>query len=150
MPGFGQLAHGQDFMGRVQESGLWDAMWALGLTGAAVRNAQIYGKKVSGAEIPTLNSLSDEVASSLGGKASPLKNGYKVEIPNGRKPIVVRIMDEGSGGRGTPYYRISIDGKGSLTLEGTISSDRGLTHIDLSENSMTEITNIINNYLGRK
>jgi hypothetical protein len=107
-------------------------------------------KKASGAKIPTLNSLSDEVASSLGGKASPLKNGYKVEIPNGRKPIVVRIMDEGSGGRGKPYYRVSIDGKGSLTPEGIISSDRGLTHIDLSENSLSEITNIINNYLGRK
>jgi hypothetical protein len=107
-------------------------------------------EKVSGAKIPTLNSLADEVASSLGGKASPLKNGYKVEIPNGRKPIVVRIMGEGSGGRGNPYYRVSIDGKGSLTSEGIISSDRGLTHIDLSENSLNEITNIINNYLGRK
>jgi hypothetical protein len=107
-------------------------------------------KKASGVKVPTLNSLSDEIASSLGGKASPLKNGYKVEIPNGRKPIVVRIMDEGSGGRGKPYYRVSIDGKGSLTPEGIISSDRGLTHIDLSENSMSEITNIINNYLGRK
>ena len=106
--------------------------------------------KVSGAKIPTLNSLSDEVASSLGGKASPLKNGYKVEIPNGKKPIVVRIMDEVSGGRGKPYYRVSIDGKGSLTPEGIISSDRGLTHIDLGENSMSEITNIIINYLGRK
>lgn len=94
--------------------------------------------------------MADEVASSLGGKASPLKNGYKVEIPNGRKPIVVRIMDEGSGGRGKPYYRVSIDGKGSLTPEGIISSDRGLTHIDLSENSISEITNIINKYLGRK
>ena len=51
MPGFGALAHGQDFMGKMQESGLWDAMWALGLTGAAVRNAQIYDKKVSGADI---------------------------------------------------------------------------------------------------
>ena len=55
-------------------------------------------KKASGVKIPSLNSLADEVVSSLGGKASLLKNGYKVEIPNGRKPIVVRIMDEGSGG----------------------------------------------------
>lgn len=107
-------------------------------------------KKTSVAKIPSLNSLADEVASSLGGKSSPLKNGYKVEIPNGRKSIVVRIMNEGSGGRGKPYYRVSIDGKGSLTPEGIISSDRGLTHIDLSENSMSEISNIINNYLGRK
>ena len=110
----------------------------------------VVSEKASGAKIPTLNSLSDEVASSLGGKASPLKNGYKVEIPNGRKPIVVRIMNEGSGGRGKPYYRVSIDGIGSLTPESIISSDRCLTHIDLSENSMSEITNIINNYLGRK
>lgn len=59
-------------------------------------------------------------------------------------------MDEGSGGRSKPYYRVSIDGKGSLTPEGKIFSDRGLTHIDLSEYSLSEITNIVNNYLGRK
>ncbi|MBL1229838.1 hypothetical protein IW492_11405 [Enterococcus sp. BWB1-3] len=98
----------------------------------------------------SLNSLANEVASSLGGVASQLKNGYKVEIPNGRKSIVVRIMNEVSGGRGNPYYRVSIDGKGSLTSDGIISSDRGLTHIDLSENSMSEIIDIINNYSGRK
>ncbi|GIO41755.1 hypothetical protein J41TS4_15130 [Paenibacillus apis] len=40
-----------------------------------------------------------------------LKNGWKVEIPNGKKPIVVRIMNEGSGGRTQPYFRVSIDGK---------------------------------------
>lgn len=105
---------------------------------------------VNGSKIPTLESLADDVANSLGGKVSQLKNGYKIEISNGRKPIVIRIMDGASGGRGKPYYRISIDGKGSLTPEGIISSDRGLTHIDLSEHSLSEISNIINNYLGRK
>lgn len=57
-------------------------------------------------------------------------------------------MNDGCGGRSKLYYRVSIDGKGSLTPDGIISSDRGLTHIDLSENSLSEITNIINNYLG--
>ncbi|ALS37707.1 hypothetical protein ATZ35_11255 [Enterococcus rotai] len=52
MPGFGGFAHGQDLAGRVQESGLWDAMWAVGLTGAVVRNAQVYGKKAGGVDIP--------------------------------------------------------------------------------------------------
>ncbi|WP_140335141.1 hypothetical protein [Candidatus Enterococcus lemimoniae] len=54
------LSHGQDFMGNVQESGVWDALWALGLTGAAVRNAQIYDK-VSG----TNKEVVDEVTNSV-------------------------------------------------------------------------------------
>jgi hypothetical protein len=78
-----------------------------------------------------------------------LNNGWKIEIPNGKKPIVVRIMNEGSGNRADPYFRVSIDGKGSLTLDGTLSSNRELTHIDLTNEYINQITNMINNYLGK-
>ncbi|WP_315077928.1 hypothetical protein [uncultured Clostridium sp.] len=78
-----------------------------------------------------------------------LKNGWKVEIPSGRKPIVVRIMNEGSGGRTKPYFRVGIDGKGSLTLDGVLSNDRGLTHIDMTDDYLEQIMNMINKYLGK-
>lgn len=91
------------------------------------------------------------VAKQFNGKLTELKNGYKVEIPNpagGNKPIVVRIMNEGSGGRTQPYFRVSIDGKGSYTLDGLLSSDRALTHIDMTDSFLGQITKIINN-IGR-
>lgn len=58
-------------------------------------------------------------------------------------------MNEGSGGRVNPYYRVSISGKGSLTLDGTLSSDRGLTHIDITDNYLKQIVNMINKYLRK-
>lgn len=57
-------------------------------------------------------------------------------------------MNEGSGGRSQPYFRVSIDGKGSYTLDGVISSDRALTHIDMSNFYLDQIKNIINS-IGR-
>ncbi|WP_155970701.1 hypothetical protein [Streptococcus ruminantium] len=77
-----------------------------------------------------------------------LKNGYKVEIPNGRKPITVRIMNSGSGGREKPYFRVSVDSKGSFDINGDLSSDRGLTHIDVSQDSLKQIQQIITKYRG--
>ena len=98
----------------------------------------------------TTDLVAKNVAESLGGEITELKNGYKIEIPNGRKPIVVRVMSEGSGGRSEPYYRVSIDGKGSLTMEGQLSADKGLTHVNLSGNSLQEIKQMIEKYLGDK
>ena len=77
--------------------------------------------------------------------------GRGVVIPypaGGNKPIVVRIMNEGSGGRTQPYFRVSIDGKGSYTLDGLLSSDRALIHIDMTDSFLEQITKIINN-IGR-
>ena len=88
----------------------------------------------------------DSVATELGGKVTELKNRYKVEIPNRNKTITVRIMNEGSGGRGKSYFRVSIDGKGYVTLVGVISSDRALTHIDMTDDYLDEIISIINKY----
>ncbi len=59
-------------------------------------------------------------------------------------------MDAGSGGRDKPYFRISIDGKGSLTAEGYFSNDPALTHIDIdnASDAVKQIENIINLYRG--
>ncbi|MED0673662.1 hypothetical protein P4S95_26205 [Aneurinibacillus aneurinilyticus] len=101
-------------------------------------------------KVVTTNSLADDVARALGGHLSPAKGkGYKIEIPNGRKPITVRVMEAGSGGRSKPYFRVSIDGKGSLTLDGKLSNDPKLTHIDLTENSLKQIEQMIKNYKGK-
>ena len=58
------------------------------------------------------------------------------------------MMNEGSGGRSQPYFRVSIDGKGSYTLDGLMSSDRALTHIDMTNSYLDQITNILNS-IGR-
>ena len=58
-------------------------------------------------------------------------------------------MNEGSGGRTSPYFRVSIDGKGSLTLDGVLSTDRAFTHIDMSDDYLQQITNIIIKYKGK-
>jgi hypothetical protein len=50
-------------------------------------------------------------------------------------------MDQG-GGR-TDYYRVSVPGKEAYAKDGTISKDRGLTHIDIEENSLNDITAVI-------
>ncbi|MGO5136354.1 hypothetical protein ACTQ31_06395 [Clostridium butyricum] len=106
-------------------------------------------KGVSKTVFTTTEDAANVLGKELNGTVSQLKNGYKVEIPNGNKPIVVRVMNEGSGGRANPYYRVSIDGKGSLTLDGTLSSDRGLTHIDMTDDYLSQIENTINKYLGK-
>ncbi len=89
------------------------------------------------------------VSKNLDGTLSKLKNGYKIEIPNGNKPIVVRIMNEGSGGRSNPYFRVSVDGKGSLTMDGKLSNNRGLTHIDMTDDFLNQITDMIKKYQGK-
>lgn len=57
-------------------------------------------------------------------------------------------MNEGSGGRTSPYFRVSIPDKCPRTIDGTISSDRGLTHIDMSDDAINQITKMIENIKG--
>ncbi|MEX1631482.1 CdiA family toxin C-terminal domain-containing protein [Enterococcus sp. C11] len=47
--GLGLLSKGQGVMDEIQESGVWDSLWMLGMGVASVRNAQTFSKKVSGA-----------------------------------------------------------------------------------------------------
>lgn len=103
-------------------------------------------------EALSTQSLADKVASELGGNVSKIDgdvNSWKVNIPNGKRPIIFRIMEAGSSGRANPYFRVSVDGKPALTLEGKFSSDHGLTHFDLSNESVQQILNIIDKYRGR-
>lgn len=53
-------------------------------------------------------------------------------------------MNTGSGGRAKPYFRVSIDGKGSYTIKGKLSWDKGQTHIDLGDNFLSQITKMVN------
>ena len=46
--GLGLLSKGQGVMDEIQESGVWDSLWMLGMGIASVRNAQTFSKKVSG------------------------------------------------------------------------------------------------------
>lgn len=114
MPGFGALAHGQDFMGKMQESGLWDAMWALGLTGAAVRNAQIYDKKISGPKMN--NNNTNDFATELFLPDEYYKNNYSPMdgIPNSRMEFN-RLGSSGSIERSIVIY--DSQGKQSMRID---------------------------------
>ena len=57
-------------------------------------------------------------------------------------------MDAGSGGRNRPYFRISVPGKSSLTLDGILSDDKFLTHIDLVDGYLETIIDILAKYGG--
>lgn len=99
--------------------------------------------------LPTSKSAANTISKKLGGTVTALKNGYKVEIKNGKKPIVVRLMNAGSGGRSKPYFRVSVDGKGSYTLNGNLSSDKSLTHINMSSSYSSQISKIVNSIKGK-
>lgn len=47
MPGFQRLNHAQGVVNDLKDSGFWDAAWGVGLTVAAVRNAQTYPQKTT-------------------------------------------------------------------------------------------------------
>ncbi|MGG5342306.1 hypothetical protein [Enterococcus sp. AZ192] len=61
MPGFNYLAGAQGIVNDLKDSGFWDAAWAAGLTVAAVRNAQTYPKKSSGANQKVLEEITNPV-----------------------------------------------------------------------------------------
>ncbi|WP_430608162.1 T7SS effector LXG polymorphic toxin [Enterococcus sp. AZ170] len=114
IPGFGALAHGQDFMGKAQESGLWDAMWALGLTGAAVRNAQIYGNKISGPKLNNKNT--NDFATEVFLPDEYYKNNYSPMegIPNSRMEFN-RLGSSGSIEKSIVIY--DSQGKQSMRID---------------------------------
>ncbi|MNK81799.1 tRNA(Glu)-specific nuclease WapA precursor [compost metagenome] len=117
---------------------------------AALSMGGMFGKlEGAGNVFKTTENAANTVGKKLGGTVTELKNGWKVEIPNGKKPIVVRIMNEGSGGRSEPYFRVSIDGKGSFTLDGKLTNDKGLTHINMSDDFLKQITKIVNSAIGK-
>ncbi|HHZ8805803.1 T7SS effector LXG polymorphic toxin, partial [Enterococcus faecalis] len=50
IPGLGTLSHGQAIMDDLQESGVWDSLWSVGMGVASARNAQTFSGKVSGTD----------------------------------------------------------------------------------------------------
>lgn len=54
MPGFQRLNHTQGVVNDLKDSGFWDVAWGVGLTVAAVRNAQAAGKKTGESAVPNI------------------------------------------------------------------------------------------------
>lgn len=78
------------------------------------------------------------VKSETGGKLSAVSgDGWKIK--SGR--FTIRIMNSG-GGR-TSYYRVSMQDVGALDQAGIGSSDRALTHLDITDSSFEEIKKIM-------
>ncbi|WP_059043802.1 RHS repeat-associated core domain-containing protein [Paenibacillus rubinfantis] len=78
-------------------------------------------------------------------------NGWKVtEIANPisrNQPIMIRVMDAGSGGRADSYFRGTVGNKSALTLQGKLSNDMADTHILLTDNYEAQIQHMINQYI---
>ena len=97
--------------------------------------------------LTTINAA-NAVANHFGAQIINLNNGFSITVGMyGKKPIIVRIMNSGSGGRVMHYFRVSIDGLGSLTLNGIISADRALTHIDLGPDFLNQIIQMVRTFL---
>ena len=79
-------------------------------------------------------------------KGAQNEKGWRVSIPNGRKKLVVRIMEAGSGERKNPYFRIGIDGKSALTSAGELMTEPELTHIDLTSDYLRKVQEMIIQY----
>jgi hypothetical protein len=50
-----------------------------------------------------------------------------------------------TGGPRENYYRVSIPGKEAFTIDSQPSTDRALTHIDISMSSLSDILRIVEN-----
>lgn len=73
--------------------------------------------------------------------------GYRLKIKIGRRELVIRIMDAGSGGRDKPYIKIGIDGKQSFNRYGYPSNNPAEIHIDLDSISIQELIMLIEKIL---
>ncbi|EOA3372957.1 EndoU domain-containing protein [Enterococcus faecalis] len=82
--GLGLLSKGQGVMDEIQESGLWDSLWMLGMGVASVRNAQTFSKKVSESKVPKVeipeqslkhSNVGDFTVNPSTGKVSKMKGG---------------------------------------------------------------------------
>jgi hypothetical protein len=109
--------------------------------------ADAAGEATSAEALPSTSSLSSDVADATGGAVKELDNGYSVTIPYGSRGIVVRVMDSG-GGR-INYFRISVPGKETFTVEGDVSTDPALTHIPIGSTSLQDILNVITRIQGQ-
>lgn len=72
-----------------------------------------------------------------GSLSSASGNGWKIKVGK----VLLRIMSSG-GGR-TNYFRITLEGKGAMTLSGVLSSDQAQTHINITIKNIIKIIKLI-------
>jgi RHS repeat-associated protein len=97
----------------------------------------------AGSGILTAAGVAGRVAAATGGVVSSLakSEGFKVTVDAGRA-IVARIKSTGD-------IRVGIDGLGSLTREGVISSNRALTHLrNLTSGEIAGLVNKARELIG--
>ena len=116
------------------------ALTALGgYIGNYIGNAILAIYKAGGSIAATVNRIiAYGIARIAGGSVSPAKgNGWVIKISN----LTLRVMT--SSNFRNNYFRLSMAGKGTITLSGVYSSDPALTHIPITFNSIVSIIKII-------
>lgn len=104
-----------------------------------------YGKKLAMQAMIELGV--SKITKAYGGEVKDAKNGKGkvITIPNKKQPIVIRLMEAGSGGRKEAYWRMSVGGK-SINRAGNYSNNAAETHIDLQESSPATIIKLIKKF----
>lgn len=105
--------------------------------------------------IPTPESnkaLADKIAQDLGGTIKPAKgDGWTVNIPitynNKPSEITLRVMNTSK--MNDNYWRLSVQGKPAVDINGNFSNDIVPTHIPITGNTYDDIVNIINKLTGK-
>jgi len=95
----------------------------LGLAAPAI-TASVLGGGAARVAASAAGSLADDVAAATGGTVRALARGQgsRVTVSTGGRNVVARIKPNGD-------FRVSIEGLGSMTREGVLSSDAALTHL---------------------
>lgn len=104
-----------------------------------------YGKKIAMQAMIEVGV--SQITKAYGGEVKKAKNGKGkvITIPNKKQPIVIRLMEEGSGGRKEAYWRMSVGNK-AVNRAGNYSNNANETHITLQESSIGTIINLIKKY----
>jgi RHS repeat-associated protein len=139
--------HDSTCSGALASAGFFDPIALLaggiagGIRGLGVR---LFGRAaaadalaVSAGEVGfSASGVAGAVAEATGGVVGQLakSEGSKVTLEVGRRAVVARIKSSGD-------FRVSIEGLGSLTREGILSSDRAATH--LSGATAEEVTRLL-------
>jgi len=105
--------------------------------------------------VPTPESnkaLADKIAQDLGGTIKPAKgDGWTVNIPitYNEKPseITLRVMNTSK--MNDNYWRLSVQGKPAVDINGNFSNDIVPTHIPITGNTYDDIVKIINKLTGK-
>ncbi len=105
-------------------------------------------------------SHADELARALGERVKGVKveeilrsgtgkiKGYKVVVGNSKKPIVIRLMNAGAGGRKAAYFKIAKGTKGAYDKLGKLTDLPVPSHFDLNPDTYIEIIKQILRLIG--